>query len=162
MTAILCAGAPESVPFMADETMDSVPGLGTIAYTIPYYLKFATKVIEKAALLKSKGSLKVNTPHTVEMALWTEYMLNKYNVPHEAVAAVATSGPVSGSPSTAKRPSSKRKAEAEAEPEAAQETDTKPVGKQRSVASAKITKPASSSSAPSTRSSTRSTRSKLQ
>ncbi|KAF9181599.1 hypothetical protein BGZ51_005315 [Haplosporangium sp. Z 767] len=79
--AILCAGAPSEVPFMADETMDSVPGLGTIAYTIPYYLKFAAKVIEKAAELKDKGSTTVHSPHLVEMALWTDYMLSKYNVP---------------------------------------------------------------------------------
>ncbi|KAG0220634.1 hypothetical protein B0O80DRAFT_303158 [Mortierella sp. GBAus27b] len=79
-SAILCAGEPSKVPFMADETMDSVPGLGTIAYTIPYYIKFATKVIEKAAQLQAKGSIIVNSPHLVEKALWADYMLNKYNV----------------------------------------------------------------------------------
>ncbi|KAF9972422.1 hypothetical protein BGZ65_009828 [Modicella reniformis] len=78
-SAILCAGEPTKVPFMADETMDSVPGLGTIAYTIPYYIRFATKVIEKAAQLKAKGST-VNSPHLVEKALWTDYMLDKYNI----------------------------------------------------------------------------------
>ncbi|KAG0309944.1 hypothetical protein BGZ98_000032 [Dissophora globulifera] len=78
-SAILCAGAPSKAPFMADETMDSVPGLGTIAYTIPYYLKFATKVIEKAAQLKAKGST-VDSPHLVEKVLWADYMLNKYGV----------------------------------------------------------------------------------
>ncbi|KAF9432675.1 hypothetical protein BGZ76_010459, partial [Entomortierella beljakovae] len=79
-SAILCAGAPDSVPFMADETMDSVPGLGTIAYTIPYYIKFATKVIEKANELKKKGSTTVNSPHLVEKALWADYMTKKYGI----------------------------------------------------------------------------------
>ncbi|KAG0247758.1 hypothetical protein BG011_000962 [Mortierella polycephala] len=88
--AILCAGAPSEVPFMADETMDSVPGLGTIAYTIPYYLKFATKVIEKAVELKDKGSITVHSPHLVEMALWTDYMLSKYNVPRVSPGSKAT------------------------------------------------------------------------
>ncbi|KAF9174233.1 hypothetical protein BGX20_000465 [Mortierella sp. AD010] len=83
-SAILCAGAPDSVPFMADETMDSVPGLGTIAYTIPYYLKFATKVIEKADELKGKGSKSVNSPHLVEKALWTDYMIDKYGIERES------------------------------------------------------------------------------
>lgn len=65
---------------MADETMDSVPGLGTIAYTIPYYIKFATKVIEKAAGLTARGSTIVNSPHLVEKALWTDYMAAKYGI----------------------------------------------------------------------------------
>lgn len=62
---------------MADETMASVPGLGSIAYTPGYYLKFAEKVIDKAAALKGKGA-KTSSPHLVEKALWTEYMLDKY------------------------------------------------------------------------------------
>ncbi|KAG0018828.1 hypothetical protein BGZ81_010049 [Podila clonocystis] len=73
------ASAPDKVPFMADETMASVPGLGSIAYTPGYYLKFAEKVIDKAAALKGKGA-KTSSPHLVEKALWTEYMLDKYNV----------------------------------------------------------------------------------
>ncbi|KAG0241270.1 hypothetical protein BGW41_006124 [Actinomortierella wolfii] len=85
-SAILCAGAPDKVPFMADETMESVPGLGTIAYSVPYYMKFAEKVIEKAKDLKQKGST-VNSPHLVEKALWVEFMLNKYNVPGDAAPA---------------------------------------------------------------------------
>ncbi|KAF9311078.1 hypothetical protein BG003_007800 [Podila horticola] len=78
-SAILCAAAPDKIPFMADETMASVPGLGPIAYTAGYYLKFAEKVIDKAAALKRKGA-KTSSPHLVEKALWTEYMLDKYNV----------------------------------------------------------------------------------
>ncbi|KAF9575345.1 hypothetical protein EC968_003396 [Mortierella alpina] len=73
-------GAPKEVPFMADETMDSVPGLGTIAYTIPYYIKFATRVIAKAAGLTARGSRIVSSPHLVEKALWTDYMVAKYGI----------------------------------------------------------------------------------
>ncbi|CAO3573433.1 unnamed protein product [Mortierella alpina] len=86
-SAILCAGAPKQVPFMADETMDSVPGLGTIAYTIPYYIKFATKVIEKAAGLTSRGSMIVNSPHLVEKTLWTDYMVAKYGIQQQVQAS---------------------------------------------------------------------------
>ncbi|KAF8924476.1 hypothetical protein EDD21DRAFT_415415 [Dissophora ornata] len=100
-SAILCAGAPSEVPFMADETMDSVPGLGTIAYTIPYYLKFATKVIEKAALLKAKGSTTVHSPHLVEKALWADYMLDKYNVQRKNSRSASEKPTKSGGPSAA-------------------------------------------------------------
>ncbi|GJJ68763.1 hypothetical protein EMPS_01109 [Entomortierella parvispora] len=82
-SAILCSGAPSEVPFMADETMASVPGLGPIAYTIPYYIRFAAKVIEKAKELEERGSAKVTSPHLVEMALWSEYILDKYSVPRK-------------------------------------------------------------------------------
>eukprot|EP00058_Branchiostoma_floridae_P021674 XP_002607164.1 hypothetical protein BRAFLDRAFT_68041 [Branchiostoma floridae] len=34
-TAILAAAAPELVPFMADESMLSTPGLGPVQYTLP-------------------------------------------------------------------------------------------------------------------------------
>ncbi|KAF9947708.1 hypothetical protein BGZ70_002547 [Mortierella alpina] len=81
------SGAPKQVPFMADETMDSVPGLGTIAYTIPYYIKFATQVIEKAAGLKARGSAIVNSPHLVEKALWTDYMVAKYGIQRQVQAS---------------------------------------------------------------------------
>ena len=78
--AILCAGAPDKVPFMADESVDSVPGLGKIAYNLTYYLKFAAKVIDKAAQLKKTDS-KVNSPHLVELALWADMMTDKFNLP---------------------------------------------------------------------------------
>ncbi|KAF9361830.1 hypothetical protein BGX26_011054 [Mortierella sp. AD094] len=90
-SAILCAGAPDSVPFMADETMDSVPGLGAIAYTIPYYLKFAAKVIEKADELIAKGSESVNSPHLVEKALWADYMMEKYGIERKTAAPKTSS-----------------------------------------------------------------------
>ncbi|KAG0206485.1 hypothetical protein BGX28_002068 [Mortierella sp. GBA30] len=108
-SAILCAGAPNEVPFMADETMDSVPGLGPIAYTIPYYLKFASKVIEKAATLKAKGSVAVNTPHLVEKALWTDYMMTKYGIQRKAQGSKDAQG--QGGKEGPRSGKSKRKAE---------------------------------------------------
>ncbi|KAF9933968.1 hypothetical protein FBU30_003912 [Linnemannia zychae] len=90
-SAILCAGAPDKVPFMADESVDSVPGLGTIAYSLPYYLKFAGKVIEKADQLKKTGATKVNTPHLVELALWADLMADKFKIPRSTLATSSTS-----------------------------------------------------------------------
>ena len=52
--AILCAAAPESVPFMADESVLAVPGLGRLEYTLKYYLTYAKKVQTKAKQLNSK------------------------------------------------------------------------------------------------------------
>ncbi|KAK3843604.1 MAG: hypothetical protein J3R72DRAFT_489484 [Linnemannia gamsii] len=83
-SAILCAGAPDKVPFMADESVDSVPGLGKIAYNLAYYLKFAAKVIDKAAQLKKVGG-DVNTPHMVELALWADMMTDKFDLPRPSV-----------------------------------------------------------------------------
>ncbi|KAG0312180.1 hypothetical protein BGZ97_011385 [Linnemannia gamsii] len=89
-SAILCAGAPDKVPFMADESVDSVPGLGKIAYNLAYYLKFAAKVIDKAAQLKVAGST-VNSPHLVELALWADMMTDKFNLTRPSSSAtVAT------------------------------------------------------------------------
>ncbi|KAG0250829.1 hypothetical protein BGZ95_007072 [Linnemannia exigua] len=83
-SAIMCAGAPDKVPFMADESVDSVPGLGKIAYNLAYYLKFAAKVIDKAAQLKQVGG-DVNTPHKVELALWADMMADKFDLPRPSV-----------------------------------------------------------------------------
>ncbi|KAG0283109.1 hypothetical protein BGZ96_012530 [Linnemannia gamsii] len=87
-SAILCAGAPDKVPFMADESVDSVPELGKIAYTLAYYLKFATRVIDKATRLKTAGSA-VNSPHLVELALWADMMTDKFNLPRPSASAAA-------------------------------------------------------------------------
>ncbi|KAF9118599.1 hypothetical protein BGW39_001020 [Mortierella sp. 14UC] len=84
-SAILCAGAPDKVPFMADESVDSVPGLGKIAYNLAYYLKFAAKVIDKAAQLKTVGGADVDTPHLVELALWADMMADKFGIPRPDV-----------------------------------------------------------------------------
>ncbi|KAF9092737.1 hypothetical protein BGX23_003952 [Mortierella sp. AD031] len=98
------SGAPDKVPFMADESVDSVPGLGKIAYNLSYYLKFATKVVEKADQLKAKGC-SVNTPHFVELALWADMMADKYNVarPTATVAATVSEKKYTGSSSNNKR-----------------------------------------------------------
>lgn len=84
---------------MADETMASVPGLGPIAYTAGYYLKFAEKVIDKATALKRKGA-KTSSPHLVEKALWTEYMLDKYVEKKDASSSSAKAAVKKSSEST--------------------------------------------------------------
>lgn len=56
-TAILCAAAPEGVPFMADESVLAVPGLGKLEYTLKQYLAYAQKIQAKTKQLNSKISL---------------------------------------------------------------------------------------------------------
>lgn len=53
--AILCAACPDSVPFMADESMAGVTGLGTIKYDISYFEKYTQKINDRAEELNQKG-----------------------------------------------------------------------------------------------------------
>jgi hypothetical protein len=113
---------------MADETMDSVPGLGAIAYTIPYYIKFATKVIEKAALLKAKRSTTVNSPHLVEKALWTDYMLSKYDIKRTALGSTSTSKASTTTPSSSSKATKTGKVETHVDQK--KDSKEKPAGRE--------------------------------
>ena len=53
--AILSAGAPDLVPFMADETMMAIPDLGEINYHLPFYMKYMEKINKVLQPLKKKG-----------------------------------------------------------------------------------------------------------
>ncbi|KAG8433390.1 hypothetical protein GDO86_017608 [Hymenochirus boettgeri] len=69
-SAVLAAGAPELVAFMADEAVESVPGLKPVQYTLKHYLVFLEKLQKKATVLSEASSEKW-TPHQVERCLWT-------------------------------------------------------------------------------------------
>ncbi|XP_078612177.1 uncharacterized protein LOC144882327 isoform X2 [Branchiostoma floridae x Branchiostoma japonicum] len=70
-TAILAAAAPELVPFMADESMLSIPGLGPIQYTLPYFLKYLDHIKKCCKRLNKQDAEGQWTPHKVELTLWT-------------------------------------------------------------------------------------------
>lgn len=53
---MLCAGSGGQVPFMADEAMGGVPGLG-VAYTDATFRKFVSAMKEKADVLTAAGRL---------------------------------------------------------------------------------------------------------
>ena len=53
----MCAAAPEVAPFMADESVLSVPNLGKLDYTQKHYLAYAGKVQEKAKELNKLGEV---------------------------------------------------------------------------------------------------------
>lgn len=89
LLAVLCAGAPDIAPFLADESAAAVPDLGRVDYTLPYYLQYAKRVCDKARELSNEGYLYCLTPslcvlpcvfpdpdygwnaHKVELSLWT-------------------------------------------------------------------------------------------
>lgn len=62
-SAIAAAAAPEIYPFFDDLVAAQVPGLGATAFTIPYYLKYAAAIRDRA---KQLGW----TPVQMEQALW--------------------------------------------------------------------------------------------
>ncbi|KAF9428315.1 hypothetical protein BGZ94_002822 [Podila epigama] len=126
-SAIFCAAAPNLVPFMADETMASVPDLGPIKYTLPYYLKFADRVVAKAHELSLKGS-KVNTPHLVEKALWTDVMLQQYNVPRHSTSSNATAKKTVASEAVASLEVKEPEQKKEKEPEQKEEKEPEQKG----------------------------------
>lgn len=78
-SAILSAGAPDLVPFMADEAIMAIPGMGEINYNLQFYMKFLEKVSNVGEQLKKKDPEGQWTAHKVELALWTEVMARKYN-----------------------------------------------------------------------------------
>ncbi|XP_041431807.1 uncharacterized protein LOC121397877 [Xenopus laevis] len=69
-SAVLAAGAPELTAFMADEAVESIPGLTPVQYTLKHYLRYLEELQRKAAALSQASSDKW-TPHRVELCLWT-------------------------------------------------------------------------------------------
>lgn len=64
-SAIAAAAAPEIYPFFDELVAAQVPGLGKVAFTIPYYLRYAAALRDRAAALGGDW-----TAATVERALW--------------------------------------------------------------------------------------------
>ncbi|XP_012825517.2 uncharacterized protein LOC100145131 isoform X1 [Xenopus tropicalis] len=69
-SAVLAAGAPELTAFMADEAVESIPGLTPVQYTLKHYLRYLEELRKKAAALSTEGSSEKWTPHQVELCLW--------------------------------------------------------------------------------------------
>ncbi|XP_062508344.1 uncharacterized protein LOC134184625 [Corticium candelabrum] len=70
-SAVLCAGAPDVAPFLADESAAAVSGLNKVEYTLPYYLEYAKTVCDKAEDLKKQDPEYGWNAHKVELSLWT-------------------------------------------------------------------------------------------
>ncbi|XP_071953107.1 uncharacterized protein [Antedon mediterranea] len=76
-SAILTAGAPDQVAFMADESMLSIAGLTPLEYTAKHFDKYMKSIEECVSRLNKKDPEKKWTPHKIEIALWTHHMANK-------------------------------------------------------------------------------------
>ncbi|MEP6689782.1 MAG: hypothetical protein ABJD07_01430 [Gemmatimonadaceae bacterium] len=64
-SAVAAASAPELYPFFDELVAGQVPGLGTVAWTLPYYARYATALRNRAEALGGEWS-----PVMVERALW--------------------------------------------------------------------------------------------
>ena len=64
-SGVLSAAEPGIYPFFDELVAAQVPGLGTVAFTLGYYRRYAEALREKAAALGGKW-----TPTLVERALW--------------------------------------------------------------------------------------------
>ncbi|KYO32487.1 uncharacterized protein LOC106737444 isoform X2 [Alligator mississippiensis] len=69
-SAILAAGAPEVVAFMADEAVESIPGLTPIKYSLKHYICYLDRIQLCTKKLNEVDKEKDWTPHQVEMCLW--------------------------------------------------------------------------------------------
>ncbi|XP_075755322.1 uncharacterized protein LOC102443902 isoform X1 [Pelodiscus sinensis] len=69
-SAILAAGAPEAAAFMADEAVESIPGLTPIQYTLKHYILYLDKIQLCVMKLNKADAETAWTPHHVERCLW--------------------------------------------------------------------------------------------
>jgi len=65
-SAVAAAAAPEAYPFFDEVVAAQVPGLGEVAFTLAYYLRYAEALRERARTLAHGW-----TPVMVERALWS-------------------------------------------------------------------------------------------
>lgn len=84
LSALLAAACPESAPFMADECLMAIPDIEGIDYTAKEYLKFASHIataaerLNKANEEEKRPDAVVWSPHKVELALWTHYVVSEH------------------------------------------------------------------------------------
>ena len=65
-SSVAAAAAPQVYPFFDELVAHQVPGLGPVAFTLPYYLRYAEALRERARRLGEGWS-----PVLVERALWS-------------------------------------------------------------------------------------------
>ncbi len=64
-SAVAAAAKPDVYPFFDELVAAQVPGLGTVAWTLPYYRRYADALRERAGRLGPRW-----TPVMIERALW--------------------------------------------------------------------------------------------
>jgi hypothetical protein len=74
-SAVLAAGAPHLAPFMADECLWAMPDVDSLDYTIKEYMSYVEHVNGCVGRINENGESNW-TPHKVELAVWTYYILH--------------------------------------------------------------------------------------
>ena len=69
-SAVLAAYAPHVYPFFDELVAGFIPGLGPVAFSIPYYLRYAEAIRERAHTLNTTCSSRGWNAHEVSQALW--------------------------------------------------------------------------------------------
>ncbi|XP_056306657.1 uncharacterized protein zgc:112496 [Danio aesculapii] len=76
-SAVLVAGAPDKVAFMADEAVESIAELRPVEYTDKHYALYLQKMLWKTSELNKVDAQQDWTPHRVEQCLWTWAVANQ-------------------------------------------------------------------------------------
>ena len=76
---MLCAGNGH-VPFMADEAILAIPGLGKIDYNLKYYMRYLEKIQQCVKKLNKKGILCFKTMVTVQVGLIIFFLIDPGHV----------------------------------------------------------------------------------
>lgn len=71
---MLAAGAPDQAAFMADESMQALPGLQPLQYTLGFYLQYMDKVKE---LVKALQKGRYQSQFCMQTAIYREYYVLK-------------------------------------------------------------------------------------
>jgi hypothetical protein len=69
-SAVLAAGEPAAFPFFDEDVAAAIPGLGPVAFTVPYYLRYAEALRGRAAALGRACPDGAWTAELVGRALW--------------------------------------------------------------------------------------------
>ncbi|CAK6964156.1 uncharacterized protein zgc:112496 [Scomber scombrus] len=108
-SAVLAAGAPERAAFMADEAMESVPGLKPIQYTAKHYALYLGKMVELTKTLNKADPQQDWTPHRLEMCLWASTIATQQQLPLLKDVDVKGSSVAQNCSDTDQRPTKKLK-----------------------------------------------------
>merc|ERR1712156_1047180 len=118
-SAVLAAGAPHIAPFMADECLLSMPEVDGLDYTMKEYMRYVEYVKTCVERLNSQspGDPKY-TPHIVELAVWTHYILYdlKPELLEDMPEAKVETAPVPAAATATAAPATEEEAPSEAAP----------------------------------------------
>ena len=70
-SAVLACRAPSTYPFFDELVAAQIPGLGKVAFTASYYLRYADQLRQRANRLQKMCAHREWTAHEVSQALWS-------------------------------------------------------------------------------------------